>query len=249
MFDPLLEKLHSSIRIQGGETAAVPDGLRECRNEKKNSLIRSWLWQVPGFRRWRVSRLDAGESLQVLNSVAYPNYNIDQPLMGLDLLWFGKRQKLVAILDFQPLIQDKSYLERHFQGLKTLQNRFPELSGEETMRLFDPNQYFSPWLLFCRGGAEKATNSLPEAFNAFLHCYWELHQQNSDKASLIPAAEVKQLQIAYDIYSAERDPAHGLFTSHFGKAWSDRFLHEFLFPASTKADSSPPADADDDLPR
>ena len=43
--------------------------------------------------------------------------------------------------------------------------------------------------------------------------------------------EIKRLQTEYDIYSAERDPAHGLFSSYFGKEWSDRFLKEFLFPA------------------
>ena len=72
------------------------------------------LGDVPGFRRWRVTRLDASDSLQVLNSVAYPNYDLDHPLMGVDLLWFGARQKLVAVLDFQPLIQEPAYLERYF---------------------------------------------------------------------------------------------------------------------------------------
>jgi 15,16-dihydrobiliverdin:ferredoxin oxidoreductase len=51
----------------------------------------------------------------------------------------------------------------------------------------------------------------------------------------IDSERVEQLQIEYDRYSAERDPAHGLFTSHFGKDWSDRFLHQFLFPASASA--------------
>jgi 15,16-dihydrobiliverdin:ferredoxin oxidoreductase len=60
-----------------------------------------------------------------------------------------------------------------------------------------------------------------------------LHDIAKSIASTIPAEEVKTLQEKYDIYSAERDPAHGLFTSHFGKDWSNRFLHEFLFPASS----------------
>jgi 15,16-dihydrobiliverdin:ferredoxin oxidoreductase len=101
------------------------------------------------------------------------------------------------------------------------------------MRSFDPNQYFSSWLLFCRGGAEQADVSLPNAFSAFLKAYWELHDNAKSIASTIPPDEVKSLQEKYDIYSAERDPAHGLFTSHFGKDWSNRFLHEFLFPASS----------------
>ena len=104
MFDPFLKELHQSISDRGGTPIQVPSGLEECRSAKGNSVIRSWLWQVPGFRRWRVTRLDAGDSLQVLNSVAYPDHDFDQPLMGVDLLWFGARQKLVAVLDFQPLI-------------------------------------------------------------------------------------------------------------------------------------------------
>ncbi|MEO0988042.1 MAG: dihydrobiliverdin:ferredoxin oxidoreductase, partial [Cyanobacteria bacterium J06639_14] len=38
-----------------------------------------------------------------------------------------------------------------------------------------------------------------------------------------------QAQKDYDQYSAERDPASGLFSSYFGHEWSERFLHEFLF--------------------
>ena len=232
MFDSFLEQLEEGLQARGGIKIPAPKGLETCRSEKGTSEIHSCLWQVPGFGRWRVSRMDAGESLQVLNSVAYPDFENDQPLMGIDLLWFGGRQKLVAVLDFQPLKQDPNYFDRHFVELRELHQEFPDLSGEETMRSFDPNQYFSPYLLFCRGGAEEASTSLPVAFRAFLQSYWQLTERSQAESSVIPPEEVRELQIAYDRYSAERDPAHGLFTSHFGKSWSDRFLHEFLFPAS-----------------
>ena len=117
MFDSFLDQLHQQIQQRGGQPAAVPQGLDHCHSDKSGGSISSWLWNVPGFRRWRVTRLDAGESLQVLNSVAYPDHSLDHPLTGVDLLWFGARQKLVAVLDFQPLIQDKDYLERYFSGL------------------------------------------------------------------------------------------------------------------------------------
>jgi 15,16-dihydrobiliverdin:ferredoxin oxidoreductase len=235
MFDPFLQELHAGIESRGGRLAPVPEGLEQKKSDKQNSEIRSWLWDVPGFRRWRVTRLDAGDSLQVLNSVAYPAATLDHPLLGIDLLWFGARQKLVAVLDFQPLSQDPSYFERHYSGLKNLHAQFPDLSGEETMRSFDPNQYFSPWLLFCRGGADQAQSSLPKAFTPFLTAYWQLHDQAAQAKSPMTTEDVINLQKAYDVYSAERDPAHGLFTSHYGKDWSDRFLHEFLFPASQRA--------------
>ena len=131
-----------------------------------------------------------------------------------------------------PLSALDHYIEQHLSGLRALHDRFPDLSGEETMRSFDPNQYFSPWLLFCRGGAEQAELSLPTAYSSFLQAYWAMHDASVSAGSTIPADTVRQLQQDYNTYSAERDPAHGLFTSHFGKAWSDRFLHEFLFPIS-----------------
>ncbi len=232
MFDPFLEELHASIKARGGVKISVPEGLGECSSLKGNSVIRSWLWQVQGFRRWRVSRLDAGESMQVLNSVAYPDYCSDKPLMGIDLLWFGSQRKLVAVLDFQPLVQDKLYFDRYFEGLRDLHKRFPDLRGEKHMRSFDPKKYFSPWLLFCRGGSEQLVNSLPLAFTLFLECYWNLQELSPKQHEKIAQIEVKKLQTDYDIYSAERDPAHGLFRSYFGKVWSDRYLHEFLFPAT-----------------
>ncbi|OUW25224.1 MAG: dihydrobiliverdin:ferredoxin oxidoreductase [Synechococcus sp. TMED169] len=234
MFDPFLDQLQGDLLQKGAKAIEMPAELALSQSQNGKSTIQSWLWQLPGFRRWRVTRMDAGDSLQVLNSVAYPDLDNDQPLMGVDLLWFGARKKLVAVLDFQPLVQKQDYLDRHLVELKKLHDKFPDLSGEETMRSFDPNQYFSPYLLFCRGGAEQAEESLPEAFSSFLDSYWKLTARSQSEPSMIPPAEVQELQVAYNQYSAERDPAHGLFTSHFGNEWSDRFLHEFLFPTATQ---------------
>ena len=183
--------------------------------------------------------MDAGDSLQVLNSVAYPEFNNDHPLMGVDLLWFGRTNKLVSVLDFQPLVQNEKYFDKYFQGLKVLRERFPELSNNGQMRSFDPGRYFSPWLLFCRGGLEEAEVSLPKAFKAFLNCYWDLHELSMQVPSEIKYSEVRQLQIDYDIYSSNRDPAHGLFVSYFGKEWSDRFMKEFLFQGCSLGNSTP----------
>ncbi len=238
MFDAYLEQLNTSIRVRGGRAIDVPENFAECVSSKGGSVIRSWLWQVPGFRRWRVTRLDAGQNLQVLNSVAYPYYLNDQPLLGIDLLWFGKSSKLVAVLDYQPLVQKKAYFARHFQGLQALNERFPEFCNKEAMHSFDPHQYFSPWLLFYRGDCESAQDSLFNAFVAFLDLYWDINEKANEMPSEIEPEEVKRLQIEYDKYSAERDPAHGLFTSYFGKDWSNRFLREFLFPAELLTNNS-----------
>ena len=232
MFDPYLEELHESIKVHGGEQIDFPIYFQERLSEKGNSKINSWLWNVPGFRRWRVTRLDAGDKLQVLNSVAYPLFTKDQPIMGIDLLWFGFKSQLVAILDFQPLIQDQNYFDQYFDGLKTLKESFPEFKSDKKIHLYDPNQYFSPWLLFCRGNIEQAENTLPKVFSAFLNCYWELFNKPSMSTYTLDSTIIRNSHISYDKYSAEKDPAHALFSGFFGKKWSDEFVKEFLFPLS-----------------
>ena len=168
MFDKLLEELNHSIINHGGKNKDLPQEFKEYESIHKKAKVKSWLWEVPGFRRWRVTRLEAVENLQVLNSVAYPNYNKDQPIMGIDLLWFPKKNKLVAVLDFQPLIQDKYYFDKYFDDLKILKESFPKFNNQENMFLYDPNKYFSPWVLFCKGGIQEMEGPLPQIFSSFL---------------------------------------------------------------------------------
>ena len=92
MFEDLLDELTNNILEHGGKQLVVPHEFRERVSTKGNCELNSWLWDVPGFRRWRVTRLDAGDRLQVLNSVAYPHDQNDMPIMGIDLLWFEKKK-------------------------------------------------------------------------------------------------------------------------------------------------------------
>ena len=94
MFNDLLSELTKNILEHGGKELIVPNEFCECVSKQGNCKLNSWLWDVPGFRRWRVTRLDAGDRLEVLNSVAYPNEQNDMPIMGIDLLWFEKKEKL-----------------------------------------------------------------------------------------------------------------------------------------------------------
>ena len=100
------------------------------------------------------------------------------------------------------------------------------------MHFYDRNRYFSPWVLFCRGGLQEAKHSLPIAFRAFVDTYVALQGKSLKKPSILDSSEIKRLQIEYDLYSAKNDPAHGLFQSYFGKQWADRFVNQFLFPGN-----------------
>ena len=232
MFDDLLNELTKNIRERGGKKLFVPHEFSECLSDNGKFKLNSWLWDVPGFSRWRVTRLNAGDRLQVLNSVAYPNYQADMPIMGIDLLWFEKKQKLVAILDFQPLLQDQEYFDRYFDGLKKLKECFLEFNSDFKSNIYDTSKYFSPWTLFCKGGKFEMENILPKVFTSFLMCYLKNLELTKFNQIKIRAEDIRLLHIDYDKYSAEKDPAHGLFSGFFGKEWSDKYMNEFLFPLS-----------------
>ena len=69
MFDPFLDQLQADLLQKGAKAIEMPAGLARSESQNGKSSIQSWLWQLPGFRRWRVTRTDAGDSLQVLNSL------------------------------------------------------------------------------------------------------------------------------------------------------------------------------------
>ncbi len=232
MLNNLLDELNASICSHGGQALDLPSEFKENYSPKKKSKINSWLWDVPGFRRWRVTRFDAGRKIQVLNSVAYPSLDKKQPIMGIDLLWFEEREKLVAILDFQPLSQKESYLNIFFEDLKNIHNNYHQFRTRDSIIRYDPNLFFSPWVLFCKGGKNEFENLLPKIFTPFLESYWKIQDLQGQDLDEIDSLNVKEMQKEYDSYSARNDPAHSLFKGFFGPKWSDKFMKEFLFPLS-----------------
>ncbi len=232
-FEELLNQLETSIVSNGGKQVEVETGIDQCISLKNKAIIKNWLWDVPGFRRWRITRMDAGSKIQVLNSVAYPSYINDKPILGIDILWFGLKKKLVAVLDFQPLIQDENYFLNYYNGLKILKRNFHDLNSNRSFKIYDSNRYFSPWVIFYNGLIDDLSHSLPDVFEQFLNTYWQLEQYKINEYNKIDPNDVKKLQINYDIYSAEKDPAHGLFKSYFGIEWADDFVQTFLFPLSS----------------
>lgn len=59
----------------------------------------------PEVRKVRLTYFDAGDKVQVLNAVIYPDTSLDLPLLGIDLISFGGKN--LAGIDFQPLFDDE----------------------------------------------------------------------------------------------------------------------------------------------
>ena len=228
MFDSLFNVLHSNLEQKKGEILVVPEELRSRHNKGSNALINNWLFQLPNYRKWRITRLDCGDKLQVFNTVAYPRFNIEKPILGVDILWFGQSNKLLAVLDFQPLIQDKEYLKQYCSALDLIKQQFSNFDNQSMKNIYDSTKYFSPWVIICRGNRSNVDKDLNNVFKMFLDQYFKMDEK-IPKNYFLNFEEIKKKHFDYDKYNIDKDPADKLFKNFFGEIWTEKFIQEFLF--------------------
>jgi 15,16-dihydrobiliverdin:ferredoxin oxidoreductase len=231
MFAPFKEYLEEELfKHFDLSSRSIPAGLEAnvSARGKNPATIQSWCYQSEQLRKIRYSYIDAGETAQVFNSVVYPAHHYDIPLLGVDFLSFGKK-KILVVMDFQPLFRDRLYIEKYIEPMREIRDKYDELAQDLEMKFYDANQYFSKYLLFAKLDSETVVNSLFPAFQEYLSLYWQMLEEAKPLTNPEDIQRIVAAQKEYDQYSAERDPAHGLFSSYFGSEWSEKFLYEFLF--------------------
>lgn len=217
--------------LRPDETSLADFGFNE--NKDKKARIVNQCYTSDEYRKIRMTYYDAGDNTQVFNSVWYPDPKYNLPVLGIDLLAFN-RKKYLAIVDFQPLHEDEEdHALTYEQRLKPIRDSYNSLNGKMSSKFYDETQFFSKQMLFARFEDESVVAD--DLFPAFMR-YVKLH--NKLVKQVEPDEEnqdaILQRQTDYDTYSAERDPATGLFAAMFGKEWADDFVFDFLFSLSER---------------
>ncbi|KAL3897340.1 MAG: hypothetical protein SGARI_006946 [Bacillariaceae sp.] len=183
---------------------------------------------------------DAGDNTQVFNSVMYPDPEYDLPVLGVDILCFN-RKKYLAIVDFQPIHDnEEDHAARYEHLLKPIKEQYDSLKGRMSSKFYDETQHFSQQMLFARFDDEEVVSrDLFPAFQSYVQTHLDLIKSTDRRPQDVQ--RVLECQKDYDTYSAERDPATGLFTAMFGAKWAQDFVHDFLFDMSERSDGPPPA--------
>jgi len=241
LYMPFLEYQLQYMRdtVEGLKEIPFEEHLSLAKSSRKPAVIESWLYESKDFEKIRLTYIDAGIGAQVFNSVWYPRHSMDAPIFGIDFLAFGPK-KVLAILDLQPLKQDADYLTKYIDPLIPLRNKYEDLCGRMSGKFYDEAQFFSRQLLFGRfDNDEPVMASLYPAFKEYLDYYTTMIKALKKDESDSYKSAVKELHRAYDQYSAEKDPAVGLFKTYWGEDWAEDFTHNFLFSMSV-----PPPTAD-----
>jgi len=231
MFESLNDVLHNKLKEIDAKRLNLSEEFIEFKSEDKSYTIKNWLFEAPSFRKWRITKLDGGEKIQVFNTVAYPIFKCEQPILGVDILWFGTSKKLLTVLDYQPLIQDEKYLQKYCSKLNVIKNKFSEFDNTKMKKIYDSNKYFSPWVIICRGNKSNLDKDLNEIFYLFLQEYIKINAFFSEN-QFLNANEIQTKHFEYDKYSADKDPADKLFKKFFGEEWTEKFIRNFLFTSS-----------------
>jgi len=231
MFESILDVLVEKIKKREAVELQLSEKFSENRSKDSKCFIKNWLYELPNCRKWRITKLDGGDKLQVFNTVAYPSFKSEMPILGVDILWFGQSQKLLAVFDYQPLIQEIGYLNKYCSSLQIIKNQYSEFDNTKMKNIYDENKYFSPWVIICRGDKSNLEIDLNKIFSLFLVGYLNIID-NNPKNQFLNFEQIKKLQTDYDIYSSDKDPAGKLFKSFFGDSWTNDFIKNYLFTLS-----------------
>lgn len=224
-------------RLQNLEDLPFETELSYQKSEKPLGKIESWQWKSSKFRKIRATYIDAGWKAQVFNSVWYPSPEYDLPLLGIDFLSFGKK-KVLCVMDFQPLTSDESYLKKYCERMEDVRNKYEGLSGKMSSRFYDETLFFSKQLIFAKFDNQEPVNAeLFPGFRDYVDAYLDMMDEAVPNFDENRVTQVREWQREYDQYSAERDPAVGLFSTYWGKEWAEKFTHEFLFSDAVPVDS------------
>lgn len=204
-------------------------------NTQKKARIVSQCYKSLEYRKIRMTYYDAGDNTQVFNSVWYPDPKYNLPILGIDLLSFN-RKKYLAIVDFQPLhAQEEDHAQMFTHRLAPIKNQYQSLKGQMSSKFYDETQFFSKQMLFARFEEEKVVHKdLFPAFKRYVMMHNRLVKETRPEEDAFQQEKVLARHVAYDTYSAERDPATGLFAAMFGKEWADDYVFDFLFSMSER---------------
>ncbi|GAB4211949.1 MAG: phycocyanobilin:ferredoxin oxidoreductase [Synechococcales cyanobacterium] len=226
---PLIQRLAQAIVDEWSASFALhPYPLPEDLGFVEGSLEGERLWianqcyQTPPFRKMHLELARAGQHLDILHCVMFPDPDFDLPLFGCDLVG-GRGQISAAIVDLSPV---RETLPEGYLGPLTAW-------GSRRQAFHQPRQLpewgaiFSPYCLFVRPGDPEEEN----AFVELLLDYLRLHCQQAQHTVPNPALRATVLagQKHYCQQQQQNDRTRRVLEKAFGPEWAERYMTTVLF--------------------
>ena len=94
-------------------------------------------------------------------------------MLGIDLISLGKG-RILSVIDFQPLHPTGEYSAKYISPLSKIRQKYPDLQGTLSGKIYDDTSFFSKNMLFGRFTDEsKLTSVVKPAFSEYLQVPYE----------------------------------------------------------------------------
>ncbi len=223
-------------RLSTIQPYAIPEGFRERRAQTGSKarpvevVTRSWAVKARGIRQARAACVAADPTPQVLNLVINPDHHYELPFFGADLVTLAGGHLLA--LDLQPVLkQDSHHTAPVWEQLEPIFQRWRHRLPDGGPIPAEAQPYFSDGFLWTRlplGETTLLDEAVFPAFREYLDLYLDLvtaAEPVSEERSLLLFAGQRR----YTDYRAEKDPARGMLSRFYGPAWTEAYIHDFLF--------------------
>eukprot|EP00183_Erythrolobus_madagascarensis_P006636 CAMPEP_0185843746 /NCGR_PEP_ID=MMETSP1354-20130828/153_1 /TAXON_ID=708628 /ORGANISM="Erythrolobus madagascarensis, Strain CCMP3276" /LENGTH=327 /DNA_ID=CAMNT_0028543289 /DNA_START=84 /DNA_END=1067 /DNA_ORIENTATION=+ len=217
----------------------IPDGFKtkeEVTGKGKRAQwvkTTSYAYQTQKLRQVRAAHVQGGRALQVLNYVIFPHMNYDVPFFGADLVTLPGGH-LIA-LDMQPLLHTEEYKEKYSGPLMETFEKYKEKLEWGGDFPEEAAQYFSPCFLWTRPSETETVDTVVfDAFKDYLNIYLDIIEDAPKITDEEYLSTIRERQISYLKYRAEKDPARGMFQRFYGPDWTEEYIHGFLFDLEEK---------------
>ncbi|MEO1396723.1 MAG: phycoerythrobilin:ferredoxin oxidoreductase [Cyanobacteria bacterium J06634_5] len=184
--------------------------------------------RAPKLRQIRAAHVQGGAALQVLNFVIFPELNYDIPFFGADLVTLPGGH-LIA-LDMQPLFQTEDYKAKYSAPIMDMFHGYQQHLPWGGDFPEEAQAFFSPAFLWTRPSETSDVEThVFEAFQDYLKAYIKFVKDAEPVTDPARLDAIKQSQLSYARYRAEKDPARGMLTRFYGPEWTEDYIHGFLF--------------------
>ncbi len=235
LYQPFLDHALTVMKEQLSlEPYPIPEGFERKEEttgkgkRQENILTTSHAFKSPKLRQIRAAHVQGGSSLQVLNFVIFPQLTYDLPFFGADLVTLPGGH-LIA-LDMQPLFHDALYQKKYSDRILPLFQRHQQYLPWGGDFPEEAKAFFSPAFLWTRPQeTEVVETRVFQAFQDYLQAYLNFVKEAEPVTDSQRLKEILEAQRSYVAYRAEKDPARGMFTRFYGEAWTEEYIHGFLF--------------------
>jgi len=128
------------------EEIPINSHIQYKKSNISNAVLQNYCFQNNQFRKVRLSYLITDEC-QMFNSLWYPSYDYDCPILTIDLVNFYQNKSL-CFINFINIYDNVEYLNKYENPFLLIKNNYPELSENKSSHLYPFKNFLSKAMLY-----------------------------------------------------------------------------------------------------